>query len=152
LSTAHYQISEILNRRGVYAEGLNHAKEAVELDSSSSWYFQEEANALFGLRKFQEAVNASNQAIRISDGRYALMHFRLGASYFELGNWQFAEQSFEKAAELDLNLTAPAYNIALCFLNLGYRQDAVKWFREVLRRDPQYPDREAIQRRIAALE
>ena len=76
-----------------------------------------------GLRRYEEAINASNQAIRLSDGKYAEMHFRLGASDFDVENWQFAEQSFEKAAELAPTNTAAPYNTALCFLNLGYRQN-----------------------------
>jgi serine protease Do len=151
MAAAHNILSDILNRRGVYIEALGHAKEAIDLDSSNAWHFQDEADALFGLRRFQEAINASTQAIRLSDGKYSGMHFRLGASYFELENWQFAEQSFEKAAALEPTDTASPYNVALCLQHLGYRPDAVKWFREVLRRNPQSPDRTDIQRRITLL-
>jgi tetratricopeptide (TPR) repeat protein len=135
----------------VYSEALAHAREAADLDSSNPWNFQAEADALFGLRRFQEAINASNQAIRLSDGKHRAMHFRLGASYFELQNWEFARQSFEKAAELALTDTAAPYNVALCFQNLGYRHDAAHWFEEVLRRDPQYKDRAEVQRQIDLL-
>jgi S1-C subfamily serine protease/Flp pilus assembly protein TadD len=151
LATAHNLISDILNKRGVYAEALSHAKEAVDLDSSNAWHFQDEAEALFGLRRFQEAINASNQAIRLSDGKYASMHFRLGTSYFELENWEFAKQSFEKAAQLDPTDAASAFNAALCFRRLGYTIDAANWFEEVLRRDPKYKDRAYVESQIALL-
>jgi tetratricopeptide (TPR) repeat protein len=151
LSVAHRIIAGVLNSRGVYAEALTHAREAVNLDATEAWNFSEEADALFGLRRFQEAINTSNQAIRLSDGKYAHMHFRLGNSYFELENWEFARQSFEKASELDPTDDAAPYNAALCFQNLGYRHDAAKWFREVLRRNPHHPDRPSIERKITQL-
>jgi len=76
------------------------------------------------------------------------MHFQLGLSCFELGNWDLAEQSFEKAAELDTSDAAAAFNLALCQLKMGYSRDALKWFREVLRRDANYDNRDEVQRRI----
>jgi tetratricopeptide (TPR) repeat protein len=87
----------------------------------------------------------------LSDGKYASMHFRLGNSYFELENWEFAMQSFEKAAELEPSDTAAPYNVAVCNERLGYRVDAARWYREVLHRDPHYPDRASIERRITQL-
>lgn len=151
LETAHVYISWVLYRRGVFAEALSHAREASDLDSSDAFSFDAQADALFGLRRFQEAINASNQAIRLSDGKYGWMHFRLGSSYFELENWDFAKQSFEKAAELNLSNAAAPYNVALCYIRLGYRADAAKWFQEVLRRNPNHPERADIQRQISAL-
>ena len=68
-----------------------------------------------------------------------------------LQNWEFARQSFEKAAKLDATDTAAPYNVTLCLQNLGYRQDAAKWFREVLRRDPHYADRASKERKIISL-
>lgn len=138
----------MLNDRGVYSEALSHAREANDLDSSDPWFFQSQANALFHLRRFQEAINASNQAVRLSDGKFSTMHFRLGACYFELQNWEFARQSFEKAEELNQADTAAPYNVALSLQNLGYRGDAAKWYEEVLRRDPNYQDKVEVQKRI----
>jgi tetratricopeptide (TPR) repeat protein len=151
IASAHFVIAQILNSRGVFAEALTHAREAADLDSSNAWSFQAEAEALVGLRRFAEAITAGDQAIRLSDGKYSLMHFTLGSAYFEEQNWEFARQSYQKAAELDPTDTAAPYNVALCMVHLGYRSDAVKWFNEVLRRDPQYTDRAEIRRRISTL-
>jgi cytochrome c-type biogenesis protein CcmH/NrfG len=48
------------------------------------------------------------------------MHFHLGSAYFATENWQFALQSFEKAAQLDPKEESAPYNAALCALRLGY--------------------------------
>ena len=151
LTQAHVEIASVLNQRGVYQEALSHAREASVLDSSSAWAFDAQAEALLGLRRFQEAINASNQAIRLSDGKYSTMHFKLGSAYFEVENWEFARQSFEKAAKLDLKDDAAPYNIALCFVRLGYQGDAVRWYEEVLRRNPNHSQKQEILARIQLL-
>lgn len=151
LSQAHSDIARVLNDRGVYPEALSHAREATALSSSDPWAFDTQAGALLGLRRFQEAINASNQAIRLSDGKYSSMHFKLGSAYFEVENWEFARQSFEKAAQLNPKDSAAPYNIALCMIRLGFYRDAANWYEEVLRRDPNHRSREEILSRIQFL-
>jgi tetratricopeptide (TPR) repeat protein len=151
LSTAHEEISSILNTRGVYLEALNHAKEAASLNPTNAFAYDDMSEALLGLRRFEEAVNASEQGIRISDGKYWYMHFHLGQAYFDLENWEFARQSFEKAAELNTSDSASAYNLALCFARLKYYLDSAKWYEEYLRRNPNAPDKNEILTRIQTL-
>jgi tetratricopeptide (TPR) repeat protein len=151
LSFAHIEIASVLNQRGVYQEALNSAREASVLDPSNAWAFDAQAEALLGLRRFQEAMNASNQAIRLSDGKYSYMHFKLGSAYFELGNYEFARQSYEKAAELNPSDDAAPYNVALCFARLGFNHDAARWYAEVLRRNPNHPEKQEILNRIQVL-
>ena len=151
LAKAHESVASVLNERGVYTEALTHAKEAATLDPSYAWAFATEADSLFYLRRFQEAVTASREALRLSDGKFPLMHFRLAASYFEMENWDLARQSFEKAAELDPIGDASAYNAAICYQRLGYYVDAAHWYEEALRRNPNRSDSAEIRGRIKAL-
>lgn len=151
LANAHRQIADVLNERGVYEEALSHAKEATNLNASDPWAYASMADALSGLRRFQETINAAKEAIRLSDGKYATMHFRLGAAYFDTENWEFARQSFEKAAQLDTKEPASAYNVALCFQHLGLYVDAAHWFEEVLRRDPNRSDKDELLNKIRIL-
>jgi tetratricopeptide (TPR) repeat protein len=72
------------------------------------------------------------------------MHFHLGTAYSETENWEFAQQSFQKAAELNPKDAAAAYNVALCLVRLHFDRDAASWYEEVLRRDPNYPKRKDI--------
>jgi tetratricopeptide (TPR) repeat protein len=151
LSDAHSAVSRVLNNRGVYEEALSHAKEATVLNSESASAYDQQAVALLGLHRNQEAINAAKQAIRLSDGKYGVMHFHLGDAYFETENWQFALQSYEKAAELLPNSDASAFNVALCFNKLGLFIDAAQWYEEVLRRNPNRTDKQDILRRISVL-
>jgi len=151
LAWAHFLIADILNNRGVYQEALTHSREASSLDGTNAWYFEAQAEALNGLKRPSEGVIAGTQALRLSDGKYSTMHFTLGSAYFDQENRVLALQSFEKAAELDPHNTSAAYNAALCNLRLGYRVDAIKWFEDVLRRNPNHPERETMRREISVL-
>lgn len=151
LAMAHRQIAEILNKRGVYSEGLNHAKESVTLNPNEAFAYDDLGDALKGLHRYQEALNAFQQALRLSDGKYAWMHFKLGSVYSEMENWDFAQQSFEKSAELDPKDPASAYNVAVCNAKRHYYGDAANWYEEYLRRKPNASDREDILNRIRIL-
>jgi len=151
LGEAHREIATVLNARGVYTEALNHAKEATVLSPTDSFSYDDMAEALIGLRRFDEAVNAAQQAIRLSDGRYGWMHFHLGAAYFSLENWNFAVQSYEKAAELNPEEPAAAYNTALCHARLRHWSDAVRWYREYLKRNPNADDKTQVLETIRVL-
>lgn len=148
LEWAHEAIADVLNDRGVYDEALSHARDAIAIDSSNAFAYDTMATALCGLHRYQEAINASKQAIRLSDGKYGSMHFHLGSAYFETENFQFAKDSFEKAAQLDPKDDAAAYNVAVCLGRLGLLRDAASWYEEVLRRNPSHKNREEILRTI----
>ena len=93
------------------------------------------------MKRTQDNINASNQALRLSDGKYAS----------DLENWELSKQSYEKAAQMDIKDFAPPYNAALCFDHLGYFNDAANWFEEVLRRNPNHPEKREILNKIEAL-
>jgi tetratricopeptide (TPR) repeat protein len=151
LALAHSNIASVLNTRGVYEEALSHIREAVATNRDEAFYQETLAESLLGLRRFQEAINASKQAIRLSDGKYASMHFTLGSGYFGIENWESARQSFEKASQFDPTDADAAYNVAVCLARLSMFRDAATWYEEVLRRNPNYPDKGDILRRIESL-
>jgi tetratricopeptide (TPR) repeat protein len=151
LSYAHGSIAEVLNDRGVYEEALSQAKEASTLNSEFAWAYEEQGVALLGLRRYQEAINVEKAAIRLSDGKFGIMHFHLGSAYFATENWPFAKQSFEKAAELMPTSDPAAYNVALCLQRQSLFLDATHWYEEVLRRNPNRADKQDIVNLISTL-
>lgn len=151
LASAHTSIAATLSDRGVYSEALSHAKEATVLDPSNAFAFSVEADALNHLQRFNEAISAANEALKLSDGKYSYMHFTLGSAYFGAENWELARQSFEKAAELDPKDDNAAYNVAICYVRQGYFNDAAQWYEDALKRNPNRDDKDELKRRITAL-
>ncbi len=79
------------------------------------------------------------------------MHFRMGSAYFELENWEMAQQSFRRVADMEKADTSAPYNVALCFTKMRYYGDAASWYEEVLRRNPNHPERQDILKKIQLL-
>lgn len=151
IADAHDSIAGILCARGVYSEAEKNARMATTLDPSNAHAFHRLSLAFSGMGKRQEAINAARQAIRLSDGKYADMHFQLGSAYFDVEDWVSSQQSFEMAAQLDPKGEAAPYNVALCLSKLRYYQDAANWFEESLRRNPNQSNRNDILRKIQVL-
>lgn len=151
LGDAHADMAFIFVERGVYEQAIVEAREAIALVPEDGWAYYQLARAQSNLQRHSEAVQSALAAIRLTDGRYAVMHFQLGASYFDLKQWEKAEIAFEKSAEMRPDDSASTYNIALCLAKLGMYSDAARWFEETLRRQPNHPEKADIQRRIAAL-
>jgi tetratricopeptide (TPR) repeat protein len=147
---AHRLIAAVLNQRGVYDDALSHAREAIQIDPSEPWAHHQMARSLRGLRRFTEAVTASKTALRLSDGKFAAMHFDLGSAYFELEQWPESVAAFKIATELDSKDPVSAFNVAAGLYNERYYDDAFKWFQEVARRDPDY-EKDKVARRIQEL-
>lgn len=151
LAIAHERIASILADRGVYSEALSHAKESIALKEPNPFAYDDMARTLEALGRTREAINAAQQAIKQSDGKFSWMHFNLGSAYFDAEDWKMAEQSYRKAAELNPKDDAAAYNVAVCLARQQYFGDAASWFEEALRRNPQRKDRETVLQRIRAL-
>ncbi len=151
IADAHDSIAGILCARGVYSEAEKSARMATTLDPSNAHAFHRLSLAFSGMGKRQEAINAARQAIRLSDGKYADMHFQLGSAYFDVEDWVSSKQSYEMAAQLDPEGEAAPYNVALCLSKLRYYRDAANWFEESLRRNPNQTNRNDIIRKIQEL-
>jgi S1-C subfamily serine protease len=144
---AHRGIATILVQRGVYPTAETHARQALQLNPTDAWAANALAGSLMGQERYSEAAAAAEEAIRLSDGGIAVMHFTAGSAYFQMRDWSRCEQAFEKADELSPD-PATAYNTALCLAHEGYYQDAAEWMEKVLARDPNRPDQDRIRRMI----
>ncbi len=151
-ATASRTISSILDERGVYEEALRYAEDAVGADPNDHQNHFWRASALYHLQRYQDALEEEKNALRLADGRFAFEHFLLGSIYFDLRQWDLASAAFEHAANLDKTDASSTYNIGLCMMNKGYKADAVDWFRETLKRKPNHPNRDHIEKLIAKLE
>jgi tetratricopeptide (TPR) repeat protein len=151
IGRAHRMIGDLLNRRGVRDEAASHAKEALAIDPNDAWAYHNLSEALQGQHRFTEAVAAEKSAIRTSDGKYSEMHLQLGSVLFDLKAWPEAAEAYRKAAELDPKSAVAAFNVANSYYNDQQSEPALGWYRDVLKRDPEFSDKETVLRRIRDL-
>jgi tetratricopeptide (TPR) repeat protein len=155
---AHRAMSLILVNRGVYDEAISHAKQAIAIDAKDGWAYYSLARSLRSLNRDDEAIAAAKHALRVTDGKHAIMHSVLGAAYFGSGHWPQAASAYRKAAEMEPTDAGAAYNVAAALYNEKSYRESLPWWEEVLRRDPKYPERthvlETIQeiRRISTIQ
>src|SRR5450759_1523475 len=81
----------------------------------------------------------------------ARQHFESGASHFDLSEYDEALVEFKEAYRLKADATF-LYNIAQCHRKLGHLEEALTFYKTYLRRSPDAPNREEIERRIQELD
>ena len=129
-------MSSVLDDRGSYQQALEYIRESLNVKPDNPMALSVEATIFEHLQRYSECIAAGQSAIRLSDGKYPWIHFRVGSCYFDSQNWSLAATSFRLAAEADRTDAASAYNLGLSLLNQGYNSDAHQWFREALNRKP----------------
>ena len=96
-------------------------------------------------------VGGSAVAAKPAALRKAKQYYKTGKAAFELGRFDEALQSYEKAYELAA-LPGLLFNIGQCYRNLGHLEKAIFSFRLYLRKLPDAPNRAAVETLIAELE
>jgi tetratricopeptide (TPR) repeat protein len=144
-------MAEVLEKRGVFQQGLEYIKESLSANPDDPFSLDAEAHLFSDLGRNSECIAASNAAIRVSDGKYPSMQFRLGVCYFAAEDWKKAETSFRIAAQADKTDAPSAYNLGLSLQRQGYGGDALTWFQEALNRKPDVEVRATILRAIQTL-
>lgn len=81
----------------------------------------------------------------------ARRRYQEGARAYSEGRYKEAIDLFRDAARLAPK-PAFSYNIGLAYESLGDQANALKWYRDYLRREPDAPDRDEVRTRIEAAE
>jgi tetratricopeptide (TPR) repeat protein len=83
----------------------------------------EKGLALFGGRKFEQALREYGAALRL-DPELAAAHNNSGSALFALGRFQEAADSFGRALKVDPHYGQAHFNLALAHVKLGREQEA----------------------------
>jgi len=126
----------VLETRGVYQPALEYIKESIAANSEDPFAFETEASIFADLERNSECIAAAQSAVRLSDGKYPFLNFRLGYCYFAAGDFSRAASAFRLAAEGDKSDAVSAFNLGLSLSRQGSEADANHWFREALARKP----------------
>ncbi|WP_170227004.1 tetratricopeptide repeat protein [Luteibaculum oceani] len=125
-SEIQYQTqSSILSMAKIYKENLNDTaaalntlKEARTAYPNDQGLIIEELNIYLQGRKFQEAADNLELAIK-NDPENAILHYALGSAYDNMGNIEKAKVSYKKALELKPDYFDAAYNYGAMVYNQG---------------------------------
>jgi tetratricopeptide (TPR) repeat protein len=136
LPIVYREMAEVLEQRGVFQQALEYVKESLNSVPDDASALDTEADIFYDLQRNSECIAAETAAIRASDGKYSWMQFRLGTCYFKTENWSQAATSFRLSADGDKTDAVSAYDLGLSLSRQGYESDALQWYREALRRNP----------------
>ena len=96
-------------------------------------------SALADLGRYQEAVTAFKEAIRINP-YYAKAYYNLGVTYGNLHQWQEAITSYEEAIRIKPDYAEAYNNLGNAHERLAEHQKAITSYKEAIRIKPDYAD------------
>ncbi|HTS60506.1 MAG TPA: tetratricopeptide repeat protein [Candidatus Acidoferrales bacterium] len=126
-------------------------REALKQDPAAYEPLVNLGGVLINLRQFDEAleVNVHATLVRPND---ALAHSQLGMAYFEIGRFDDAVTHLERAREIDpAHFSHPQLYLAEIHLRRGEKNAAADAMEDFLSHHPDYPQAEAMRRKIAEL-
>ncbi|XP_017292912.1 dnaJ homolog subfamily C member 7-like [Kryptolebias marmoratus] len=85
-----------------YSEAFNYYTKAIDVCPKNASYYGNRAATLMMLCRFREALEDSQQAVRLDDC-FMKGHLREGKCHLSLGNGMAASRCFQKVLELDLS-------------------------------------------------
>ena len=109
---AHYNLGELLERRGILDEALHHYREAVRINPEWSAAVVNIGSVLGHQGKIDEALEHFDRAIEITPGR-ALTHFNRGLALEMKGQTRLAVAAYREAIRLQPDLEQARNNLAL---------------------------------------
>jgi tetratricopeptide (TPR) repeat protein len=109
--------------------------EAIRLDRSDADYHYYLGVTCLRKKRADLAIQSLQQAIRLSASHF-LAHYFMGEAYLAQDNYQESLRWFQKAAPLEPSDPDPYVGIAICYMHLKRRTNAIAAIRQALAIDP----------------
>jgi tetratricopeptide (TPR) repeat protein len=130
----HVKLGAVCNDMGQYEEALVHLNHASAINKRNSTLYPEKVITLIGLKKFDQALGASDTAIIIMK-KAPINYYWRGQIYTDLNNDFMAKQEYEKAISKDKKLVEPRLALADLLLKTNDTQGAMDQCNEILKND-----------------
>jgi len=114
-------------------------RQTVAEEPQDILFRQELANTLFGLKRYEEAIEAYDQLLGIATNS-AGAHNRKGLAYFALGDSEGAIAAYKAASALDAGYPDPIANLAVVYADGGDLDLALQTILPALEIDPDSAD------------
>ena len=128
---AHEVLGAALSAQGRAAEALPSFDRARELHPASASIRHNRAQALFNLRRFAEARDELQEAVRLKPELHPAWNL-LGNTLAALGDAAGAERAYRRALALRPDHAETQYNLALFFQHAGRLDEAIACYRKAL--------------------
>jgi len=139
-------------QRRDFAEAREYFQKALDIEPTAYEPTVNMGGVLLGLRQPQEALAYSLKAAEARP-REALAQSQTGIAYFELGQWEPAEQYLTTARSLDpAHVTQPQLYLAEIYVRRGDRAAAARELQDLLARRPDGPMAGDLRRSIRRLQ
>ncbi len=113
-------------------------KKKMEEQGENATTLRERAVQAQGLKKYDEALDLWQRAIRLKPDRVH-SHLGLASVFLDMGRFNEALAASKKAMEIDPSVREAVYNHALCELYAGDARRAASVLDNLVRRSPDYP-------------
>lgn len=132
------QASRLYGNKG-WAELLELTKEWIKYDKldPNAWYYM--SLAYGSLYKWQEAVNADKEAVRLLPNNDDFLN-NLGYDLLVLKEYNESMQVLEKAVSINSKNILALLNLGRCYKHLNRAQDAINCFKKILTLDSKNHD------------
>lgn len=137
---AHNNLGTLLGRQGKTDEAARHLQRALELrhDYPEAWCNQ--ANLLRETGRFDEALAAYREALRLRPDDYPDAHNNIGMLLLQKGQPEEAERHFRQAVEIQPLHHLAHNNLGNVYLQSGRVEPAIASYQKALEIQPGYPD------------
>ncbi len=144
-AAAHHRNAVLLRLAGEYEKSIVEARLALSLkpdDDTATYSHMTIGRALMKLRKSVEADEAFRKAVSIPEEivkqkpNDASAHAALGDLFFQLQDYDKAENSYRRAFELDRKDLSVALNLSYALDNQGKKDEAIRSYQEYVRLNP----------------
>ena len=127
-------LGHALMKQSRLAEAEEQLRLAISLDPDQPQLYEELGSVLALADRYEEAIPLFEKAIRLEPG-LPLAHRKLGQALATVGRGEEADEQFEEYFDKDPE--AGAIAIGANHLRSGRKEDAIKIFRDVLRKNPE---------------
>jgi tetratricopeptide (TPR) repeat protein len=135
---AYLDLGKACNKLGQYQEALSSLNHASALDKRNQAVYPEKVITLIGLKKYDQALRASDTALIIKD--LPMDHYWRGKVYVYLNNDVSAKKELEKAISKDKYLVEPRLLLAELLLRNNDSQGALDQCNEIIKNNDRNTD------------
>jgi len=133
---ATYTLAKLYYNEAQYTDSLHYFKEALKLQPHHADLLHDAALAFLANKEYDEAITQLEECLEINP-EHPEAHYHLGAAYLEKEALSKALSHYLQQLSIQPSLDC-YYNIGVIFNAQNRNDDAIPYFEEVLRLEPQY--------------